>query len=149
MPTFNRNTQSRIFGSLPERVQSAIAAYANEAELSIDAVIRFAIAHFLELESIPLDDKPSYSEAGSILGDLPASIQSEIENYAAEDGMPLEVLVELAIAHFLDPDSVTFDDCRVGIQRDRVELLRRHKRDRTSAFLHNSTALLADDTILV
>ncbi|MGG6295036.1 hypothetical protein ACQ4M4_11470 [Leptolyngbya sp. AN02str] len=37
--------------------------------------------------------------------------------------MPPEFVVELAIAHFLDPDSVTFDDCQVGLQGDRVELL--------------------------
>ncbi len=68
MPTSNPSTQSRIFDSFPERVQSAIIAYANEAELSLDAVITFAIAHFL------------------------------------------------------DPDSVTFDDCLIGLQRDQVEL---------------------------
>ena len=130
MPTSNPNTPSRIFDSLPERVQSAIVAYANEAELSIDAVITFAIAHFLEIKSIPVDDKQRCTEDTSIFDDLPASVQSEIKNYAAEDEMPLEFAVELAIAHFLDPDSVTFDDCQVGLQRERVELLRQQKRDR-------------------
>lgn len=44
--------------------------------------------------------------------------------------MPPEFVVELAIAHFLAPDSVTFDDCLIELQRDQVELLRRQKRAR-------------------
>ena len=48
---------------------------------------------------------------------------------AAEDEMPPELVVELAIAHFLDPESVTFDDCLVGLQHDQVKLLRQQKRD--------------------
>jgi hypothetical protein len=130
MPTSNSNTLSRIFDSLPERVQSAIVAYANEVELSIAAVITFAIANFLELESVPIDDRQSHTEGNSILDDLPASLQSEIKNYAAEDEIPPEIVVELAITHFLDPDSVTFDDCLAELQHDQVELLRQQKGDR-------------------
>ena len=81
MPTSNPNTQSRIFESLPERVQSAIIAYANEAELSINVVITFAIAQFLELESVPVDNRQSHPEDNSILDDLPALLRSEIKNY--------------------------------------------------------------------
>ncbi len=129
MSISNPDTQSRIFNFLPEQVQLAIVAYANEVGLPIDAIITFAITHFLELESISLDNKHR-TEGSSILDDLPVSLQSEIKNYAAEDEMPPEFVVELAIAHFLDPDSVTFDDCIIGLQRDRVELLRQQKRDR-------------------
>jgi hypothetical protein len=47
--------------------------------------------------------------------------------------MPAEFVVELAIAHFLNPDSVTFDDCQVGVRRDRVELLKLHHEARQAA----------------
>lgn len=127
MPISNPGTKSRIFNSLPERIQSAIAAYAESAELSPDAVITLAIAYFLELESIAVDESHSHAESGSILDDLPAVLRTEIENYAAEDDLPAEFVVELAIAHFLDPDSMTFDDCQTGLQPDRLELLRWQK----------------------
>lgn len=130
MLTSASTAHSRLFGSLPERVQAAIADYANTAEVSIDVVILVAIAHFLELEFVPSADPQHDAEASSILNELPSRLQSEIENYAAEDGMPPEFVVELAIAHFLDPDSVTFEDCLIGVQRSRVELLRQYKRDR-------------------
>lgn len=132
MLTSNFNTQSRIFDSLPERVQEAIAAYADAADILPDAMIQFAIAHFLELEYIPPDTKKNPPKTGNVLDDLPGSLRHEIRNYAVEQEMPPEFVVELAfakrlqrrIAHFLDPDSVTFDDCQVGLQRDRIELLR-------------------------
>ncbi|GAB4205272.1 MAG: hypothetical protein Fur006_61190 [Coleofasciculaceae cyanobacterium] len=132
MPLSNPGSNSQIFNSLPEKVQSAIAAYAESAELSPDVVIKFAIAHFLELESIPLHEGHSHTESGSILDDLPASLGTEIENYAAEDNMPPEFIVELAIAHFLDPDSMTFNDCQTELQRDRLELLRLEKLQRST-----------------
>lgn len=130
MSISNPNTKSQIFNSLPQKVQSAIVAYAESAELSPDLVITFAIAHFLELESIPVYDTQSHTESSSILDDLPTSLKTEIENYAAEDDMPPEFVVELAIAHFLDPDSMTFDDCQTGLQQDRLELLKLQKSDR-------------------
>ena len=60
MPISNPGTQSQIFDSRPKKVQSAItavavapaiAAYAESTELSPDAVIKFAIAHFLEVSN--------------------------------------------------------------------------------------------------
>lgn len=132
MPISNPGSKSQIFDSLPQKIQSAIAAYAESAELSPDVIITFAIAHFLELESIPLQEGHNHTESGSILNDLPASLQKEIENYAAENDMPPEFVVELAIAHFLDPDSMTFDDCQTGLQRDRLELLRLKKHQRST-----------------
>jgi hypothetical protein len=125
--TSNFNTQSQIFASLPEQVQEAIAAYADAADLSPDAVIQFAIAHFLELEYISPDTKQNLPKTGNVLDDLPGSLRHEVRNYAVEQEMPPEFVVELAIAHFLDPDCVTFDDCQVGLQRDRIELLRHQK----------------------
>jgi hypothetical protein len=37
--------------------------------------------------------------------------------------MPSEFVVELAIDHFLDPDSMTYEDCQVGVGRSQVERL--------------------------
>jgi hypothetical protein len=124
MPISNPNTKSRIFDSLPKKIQSAIVTYRELAELSPDMIITFAIANFLELDSIPLPNRHSNTENSSIINDLPTSLQTEIEKYAAEDNMPPEFVVELAIAHFLDPDSITFDDCQTGVQQERLEVLK-------------------------
>jgi predicted transcriptional regulator len=122
MPAFN--TQIRLFDSLPRSVQSAIVGYANAAMLPPSAVVEFAIAHFLELSPESSSERVAVVEEGSILSELPSYIQVGIEQYAMESDMPPEFVVELAIAHFLDPDSVTFDDCQMSIQRDRVEQLK-------------------------
>ena len=120
------NTQLRIFNSLPQAVQSAIVGYANAANLSPAAVIEFGITQFLDLNSQTLGRELNAVEDSSVLADLPAAIRAAIEQYAAENEMPAEFVVELAIAHFLDPDSVTFDDCQTAVQRDRVERLKLH-----------------------
>ena len=120
------NTQLQIFNSLPQGVQSAIVGYANAADLSPAVVIEFAIAQFLDLNFQTLSREHDATGDSSILADLPSSIRAAIEQYAIENEMAAEFVVELAIAHFLDPDSVTFDDCQVGVQRDRVELLKLH-----------------------
>ncbi|WP_088889982.1 hypothetical protein [Leptolyngbya ohadii] len=133
MPTSSSNIQPRIFDFLPEPVQVAIAAYADVTKLSPNWVIQFAIAHFLELEQAPADTQQNNSETGTILDDLPLSLQHEIKSYAAEQEVPPEFVVELAIAHFLDPDSVTFDDCQMSLQRDRVELLQQQKQAQQTA----------------
>jgi len=130
MPISNADTESQIFHSLPEKVQLAIRAYAESAGLSPDVVIVFAIAHFLELESIPWQDSHNQNASGNILDQLPAALRIEIEQYAAEDELPPEFVVELAIAHFLDPDSMTFDDCQTGLQQDQLALLRLEKHER-------------------
>ncbi len=78
MPIPNPGSKSQIFNSLPEKVQLAIAAYAQSTELSPDIVITFAIAHFL------------------------------------------------------DPDSMTFNDCQTELQRDQLELLRLKKHQRST-----------------
>lgn len=98
MLTSNFNTQSQIFDSLPERVQDTIDAYADAADISPDAVIQFAIAHFLELEYISPDTKQNSFETGNVLDVLPGSLLHEIRNYAVKQEMPPEFVVELAIA---------------------------------------------------
>ena len=120
------NTQLQIFNALPQGVQSAIVGYANAADLSPAAVIEFAMIQFLDLNFQTFSREPDASEDNSFLAGLPSSMRTAVEQYAIENEMPAEFVVELAIAHFLDPDSVTFDDCQVGVQRDRVELLRLH-----------------------
>ncbi|NER24362.1 MAG: hypothetical protein F6J86_40920 [Symploca sp. SIO1B1] len=79
---------------------------------------------------MPWHDRHNQNASGSILDELPAALRIEIENYAAEDELPPEFVVELAIAHFLDPDSMTFDDCQTGLQQDQLALLRLEKRER-------------------
>ncbi len=86
------------------------------------------IARFLELEFIPVPDNHSHTESSSILNDLPTSLQTEIDKYAAEDNIPPEFVVELAIAHFIDPDSITFDDCQTEVQQERLEVLKLQQR---------------------
>ncbi len=135
MTTSDLNTQIRIFDSLPRRVQSAVVAYANAAKLPPAAVIEFMLTHFLELEARLPDEQRSSVEDSSMLSELPFFIQTAIAQYADENEMPPEFVVELAIAHFLDPDAVTFDDCQVGVQREQVELLklRHHTQQATAA----------------
>jgi|FLYL01.1.fsa_nt_gi hypothetical protein len=120
------NTQLQIFNFLPQAVQSAIVGYANAADLSPATVIEFGIVQFLDLNFQTLSREHDATADSSILSDLPASIRAAVEQYALENEMPAEFVVELAIAHFLDPDSVTFDDCQVGVRHDRVELLKLH-----------------------
>jgi hypothetical protein len=119
------NTQIRLFDSLPRPVQTAIVGYANAAQLSPSTVTECALRYFLEL---PLSPPPETEAAdlfneSSFLNDLSHDFQVAIAHYATRYEMPAEFVVELAIAHFLDPDSVTFDDCQTAIQRDRVDWL--------------------------
>ncbi|MBD2773298.1 hypothetical protein [Iningainema tapete] len=62
-----------------------------------------------------------------ILDYLPERIKQAIEEYSQETQLPPELVIELAIAHFLDVDSVTFDDCRIespGILREQNKILK-------------------------
>lgn len=126
------NTQLQLFNSLPQRVQSAIVGYANAADLSPAAVIEFGLIQFLDLDYQGFVREQDAVKDSSILADLPVPIRAAVEQYAIENEMPAEFVVELAIAHFLDPDSVTFDDCQIGVDRDRVELLKLHHKARLS-----------------
>jgi hypothetical protein len=121
MVASNLNTQIRLFESLPHRIQSAIAA-----QLSPAAVVEAALALFLELDNSSTQGAQSAVTEGSILAELPGSMQAAITHYAQANEMPPEFVLELAIAHFLDPDSVTFADCQVGVQREQIELLKQY-----------------------
>lgn len=120
----NFNTQIRLFDSLPRQVQSAIVGYANAAKLPPSAVIEFALTQFLDVNPEISGKRSTSINDDSILTELPLFLQIGIEQYAIDNEMPPEFVVELAIAHFLDPDSVTFDDCHITVQRDRVEQLK-------------------------
>jgi len=122
----NLATQLRLFDSLPRRIQLAIVGYANATQLSPATVIKYALTHFLDFKSQATDAAVSCAEDDSLLSELPPALQIATGQYATENEMPPDFVVELAIAHFLDPDSMTFDDCQISVQRDQVERLKQH-----------------------
>jgi hypothetical protein len=61
-----------------------------------------------------------------ILSHLPDNIREALEAYAQETDLPIEFVIEMAIAAFLDIDAVTFQDCRTespGRLREQIETL--------------------------
>jgi hypothetical protein len=61
-----------------------------------------------------------------ILNYLPTNIKEALEEYSIASEMPIEFVIEMAIASFLDLDSTTFADCRIespGQLREQVEIL--------------------------
>jgi hypothetical protein len=61
-----------------------------------------------------------------ILNHLPTDIKQALEEYAIASEMPIEFVIEMAIASFLDLDSTTFSDCRIespGQMREQIEIL--------------------------
>ncbi len=61
-----------------------------------------------------------------IVEHLPANIREALEAYATDTEMPLEFVIEMAIASFLDVDSTTFAHCRIdspGQLREQIEML--------------------------
>lgn len=115
---------TRIWNSLPEPIQTAILTYATEAKLTPPSVIEGAISQFLALDTTLSEDESIYSEDTSLLSELPPLLRNQAKEYAISTEMPPEFVLELAIAHFLDPDSVTFDDCRVKVQQGSIEWLK-------------------------
>lgn len=122
--------QTRILDSLPKNIQAALVTYARQAQLIPQIVIERAIAQFLALDtSLPKDlprDGHNSADENSLLSELPPLLQNQARHYAREIEVPPEFVIELAIAHFLDPDSVTFDDCQIEIQRTLVEWLKQN-----------------------
>jgi hypothetical protein len=43
---------------------------------------------------------------------IPAPILAALDAYAKERQFPIDLVIEMAIASFLDIDAVTFDDCK-------------------------------------
>lgn len=62
----------------------------------------------------------SPAAAHAFLDALPDRIKRAIITYAEEIDYPVEAVLEIAIAGFLDPDSLSFSDCKpmTGAERD-------------------------------
>jgi hypothetical protein len=58
--------------------------------------------------------------AHAFLDALPEKIQRALVAYAEEIDYPVEAVLEIAIAGFLDPDAISFADCHpmTGVERD-------------------------------
>ena len=78
-------TDERILDSLPNDIRVAIEAYANEAELSANAVIEGAIKHFLSLDASLSSSAARTAEQTSLLSSLPSVLQSQSIAYAEQD----------------------------------------------------------------
>ncbi len=61
-----------------------------------------------------LQEQLSSADAEVILGRLPERIRAALVNRAAEIDYPIESVVEMAIASFLDSEALGFADCKPG-----------------------------------
>jgi hypothetical protein len=61
-----------------------------------------------------LQEQLSPADAEVILGRLPERIRTALIARAAEIEYPIEVVVEMAIASFLDTEALGFADCKPG-----------------------------------
>lgn len=61
-----------------------------------------------------LQEKLSLADAEIILGRLPDRIQAALIARAAEIEYPIEAVIEMAIASFLDTEALGFVDCKPG-----------------------------------
>lgn len=56
----------------------------------------------------------SSADAGVILGRLPERIRLALLDRATEIEYPIEAVIEIAIASFLDTEALSFVDCKPG-----------------------------------
>lgn len=61
-----------------------------------------------------LQEQLSSADAKVILGRLPERIQTALIARAAEIEYPIEAVIEMAIASFLDTEALGFADCQPG-----------------------------------
>jgi hypothetical protein len=61
-----------------------------------------------------LQEQLSPADAEVILGRLPERIRAALITRAAEIEYPIEAVIEMAIATFLDTDALGFADCKPG-----------------------------------
>ncbi len=61
-----------------------------------------------------LQEQLSPADAEVILGRLPERIRAALIARAAEIEYPVEAVVEMAIANFLDSEALGFADCKPG-----------------------------------
>ena len=120
----DKHIERLIWDAYPEPVQKVIEFYAKVTSMSPQDVIEYAIACFVGIDRKPSDIDKLLIEEGEISAFSPY-IQKGIHSHAAEIEYPPEAVLEMAIASFLDPDAVTFDDCFPGIDRDKVSQLKR------------------------
>lgn len=59
-----------------------------------------------------IQERLSPADAATILEHLPQRIQSALTSHAAEIDYPVEAVVEMAIASFLDSEAISFADCK-------------------------------------
>ncbi|MBD2778085.1 hypothetical protein [Iningainema tapete] len=61
-----------------------------------------------------LQEQLSPADAEAILGRLPERIRAALVARAAEIEYPIEAVVEMAIASFVDTEALGFADCKPG-----------------------------------
>jgi predicted transcriptional regulator len=130
MRSESSNTHSILEFFLPS-IRSVIGTYGQMTDSSPETVVEIAIAEFLEIDWLShlahRVNAPNRQTSHQILDFIPLNLKAAIDEYANEIEMPSEFVVELAIAHFLDPDSMTYEDCQVGIGRAQVERLKQKR----------------------
>lgn len=74
------------------------------------------------MQTIPETNKQhlSHDAALMLLAVLPNHIRDAYINHAQQIGYSIELVLEMALADFLDPDSLTFSDCKpqIGLPLD-------------------------------
>jgi hypothetical protein len=70
--------------------------------------------HDSELQQAKLQEQLSPTDAKVILERLPERIRSALTAHAAEIEYPIEAVLEMAIASFLDAEALGFADCKPG-----------------------------------
>lgn len=55
---------------------------------------------------------PTANVSSELKLNIPAPILAALDAYAQERQFPIDLVIEMAIASFLDIDAVTFDDCK-------------------------------------
>jgi len=68
----------------------------------------------------------------SLLAALSPILQSQAAQCAEKIEILSELVIELAIAHFLGLESVTFDNCQVKIEQASVAWLKQHAKSETA-----------------
>ncbi len=64
--------------------------------------------------SVKLSEQISSADAEVILRHLPDRIQDALIAHATEIDYPVEAVIEMAIASFLDTEALSFIDCKPG-----------------------------------
>ena len=63
----------------------------------------------------PNQNHLSHEAALTLLAVLPDHIRDAYANHAKQSDYSIELVLEMALADFLDPDSLTFTDCKPQI----------------------------------